>query len=104
LWRQLEKRGVGKPRQARVAGKWKRNEQQSVTSMSESVTVPKKAKQLKSTASEWDWVDRAVWTERMLAALGNGVKGNKWFWPNAYFAQLGLFTMTQAQKLASQSR
>jgi RNA-directed DNA polymerase len=25
------------------------------------------------------WVDRSIWTERMLAALGNGVKGNKWF-------------------------
>jgi RNA-directed DNA polymerase len=24
-------------------------------------------------------VDRATWTKRMLAALGNGVKGNKWF-------------------------
>jgi RNA-directed DNA polymerase len=24
-------------------------------------------------------VDRTIWTERMLAALGNGVKGNKWF-------------------------
>ncbi|WP_413898785.1 group II intron reverse transcriptase/maturase [Rhodoferax sp.] len=24
-------------------------------------------------------MDRAIWTERMLAALGNGVKGNKWF-------------------------
>lgn len=26
-----------------------------------------------------DWIDRAIWTERMLAALDNGVKGNKWF-------------------------
>jgi RNA-directed DNA polymerase len=24
-------------------------------------------------------VDRSIWTERMLAALGNGVKGGKWF-------------------------
>ena len=47
--------------------------------MSESVSVPQKAKQTESAPSEWTWVDRAVWTERMLAALGNGVKGNKWF-------------------------
>ena len=27
----------------------------------------------------WDWVEASVWTERMLAALGNGVQGGKWF-------------------------
>jgi RNA-directed DNA polymerase len=27
----------------------------------------------------WDWVEASVWTERMLAALENGVKGGKWF-------------------------
>jgi len=48
-------------------------------SMSESVTVSEKAKQTESAPTEWAWVDRAIWTERMLAALGNGVKGNKWF-------------------------
>lgn len=48
-------------------------------SMSESVTVPEKAKQTESAPSQWVWVDRAIWTERMLAALGNGVKGHKWF-------------------------
>ena len=47
--------------------------------MSQSVTVPEKAKQTESAPTEWAWVDRAVWTERMLAALGNGVKGQKWF-------------------------
>ena len=26
---------------------------------------------------EWGWVERSVWTERMLAALGNGVRGGK---------------------------
>ena len=46
--------------------------------MSESVQVPQKAKQTESEPAQWAWVDRAVWTERMLAALGNGVKGNKW--------------------------
>ena len=26
----------------------------------------------------WAWVTASVWTERMLAALGNGVRGGKW--------------------------
>ena len=26
-----------------------------------------------------DWVEASIWTERMLAALANGVKGGKWF-------------------------
>jgi RNA-directed DNA polymerase len=47
--------------------------------MSESVPVSEKAKQTESAPNQWEWVDRAVWTERMLAALGNGVKGSKWF-------------------------
>ena len=41
--------------------------------------VSEKAKQTETAPSQWVWVDRTVWTERMLAALGNGVKGNKWF-------------------------
>ena len=27
----------------------------------------------------WDWVEATIWTPRMLAALGNGVKGGKWY-------------------------
>lgn len=27
----------------------------------------------------WEWVEASVWTERMLAALENGVKGGKWY-------------------------
>ena len=27
----------------------------------------------------WDWVDASVWTDRMLAALENGVKGGQWY-------------------------
>lgn len=30
-------------------------------------------------ASGWGWVDRSIWTERMLAALDNGVQGGRWF-------------------------
>lgn len=29
--------------------------------------------------ARWDWVERSVWTERMLEALERGVKGNVWF-------------------------
>jgi RNA-directed DNA polymerase len=47
--------------------------------MSETAEVLGRAKQAEFTPTQWDWVDRTVWTERMLAALGNGVKGNKWF-------------------------
>jgi RNA-directed DNA polymerase len=28
---------------------------------------------------KWNWVEETIWTENMLTALGNGVKGNKWF-------------------------
>ena len=27
---------------------------------------------------EWSWVEASVWTDRMLAALVNGVRGGKW--------------------------
>ena len=46
-------------------------------------SVPRRgvAKQEKETRgpSSWKWVEASVWTERMLAALGNGVKGGKWY-------------------------
>lgn len=29
--------------------------------------------------SRWDWVEAEVWTEAMLTALENGVRGGKWF-------------------------
>jgi RNA-directed DNA polymerase len=28
---------------------------------------------------DWSWVEASVWTERMLAALDNGGKGDQWF-------------------------
>jgi len=49
-------------------------------STSEVATVSTKAMQATSDlARDWAWIDRSIWTERMLAALDNGVKGNKWF-------------------------
>ena len=29
--------------------------------------------------ARWDWVEPTVWTERMLTALEQGVRGGKWF-------------------------
>src|SRR3989304_208032 len=38
------------------------------------------AKQAGDTRSrKWGWVERSVWTERMLEALEKGVKGGVWF-------------------------
>ena len=44
-------------------------------------SVPERAKQGAEACKfpKWEWVEASVWTERMLAALGNGVKGGKWF-------------------------
>lgn len=40
------------------------------------VVLPKQAGEARS---RWSWVERSVWTDRMLAALETGVKGGKWF-------------------------
>jgi len=43
-------------------------------------TVPFPAKQVgETTAPRWGWVEPSVWTDRMLTALEDGVKGGKWF-------------------------
>ena len=66
-------------------------------------SVPSEAKQGgdKPKARDYGWVERAVWTDRMLAALEGGVKGGKWFsfrrWPNAFFGEHGLFSMASAR-------
>ena len=41
--------------------------------------VPGKAKQAGDIWGRWRWVEPSVWTERMLTALEEGVKGGKWF-------------------------
>src|SRR5277367_6434313 len=30
-------------------------------------------------ARDWSWVEGSVWTDRMLSALSNGVKGGVWY-------------------------
>ena len=37
------------------------------------------AKQAREIRDRWSWVEPSVWTDRMLTALENGVKGGKWF-------------------------
>jgi len=41
-------------------------------------TVPE-AKQAGESHARWAWVEPTVWTERMLSALEEGVKGGKWY-------------------------
>jgi hypothetical protein len=75
-------------------------------------TVPE-AKQAGEPRDRWKWVEPTVWTERMLSALEEGVKGGKWYslmdmrdhlrWPNAYFEEQGLITLESAIVEARQS-
>src|SRR5260370_32806886 len=41
--------------------------------------VPATATQAGSIRARWSWVEPTVWTERMLTALEQGVKGGVWF-------------------------
>jgi len=47
--------------------------------MEESSTSVPLAIQVEEASSRWDWVEPSVWTERMLSALEQGVKGGVWF-------------------------
>jgi RNA-directed DNA polymerase len=48
-------------------------------SESTSAPVSERIKQAEDIYARWAWVERSVWSERMLQALENGVKGGKWF-------------------------
>ena len=49
-------------------------------SASKAPVVPARAKQgTEARGQDWPWGEAAVWNERMLAALGNGVTGGKWY-------------------------
>jgi RNA-directed DNA polymerase len=41
--------------------------------------VPATARQAGDVQLRWSWSEPSVWTERMLTALENGVKGGRWF-------------------------
>ncbi len=57
----------------------------------------------------WNWVEQTIWTEKMLIALDNGVKGNKWIslidktffkqTTNKFFAELVRFSLAAAQAI-----
>lgn len=47
--------------------------------MLETTKQEMEATQSRSREDRWKWVERTIWTERMLMALDNGVKGYKWF-------------------------
>jgi len=49
------------------------------TNEAEPAAVSDGAKQAGEIWRRWSWVERTVWTERMLTALEAGVKGGKWF-------------------------
>ena len=34
--------------------------------------------QTRNQNQRWEWVETSIWSRNMLAALVNGVKGNKW--------------------------
>ena len=65
--------------------------------------VPEEAKQAGEAHTRWKWAEPSVWTERMLTALEQGVKGGIWRWPNAFFAVHGLFSLAAAYAAACQS-
>ena len=51
----------------------------SRTTEKKPAAVPQGAKQAGEIQARWSWVEPGVWTERMLTALEEGVKGGKWF-------------------------
>ena len=81
----------------------------SIESETIPVAVPEPAKQT-GEARPFDWVERSIWTDRMLEALVKGVKGDVWFslidhmhWPNKFFREHGLFSLVDAHMKLLQS-
>jgi hypothetical protein len=82
-----------------------------IESETKSVEVSSGTKQTGETQA-MDWVERSVWTDRMLEALEQGVRGGVWFslidmnhfrWPNKFFQELGVFSLEDAHTLLFQS-
>ena len=64
------------PVERRGAGRWRRDDR---TTEEQPVAVPARAIRTGKALDLRFWVEPTVWTERMLAALEQGVKGGKWF-------------------------
>ena len=63
--------------EGRGAGRWKRegrNEAQSSTG-----SADEGYSKVQKPSANWSWVEASVWTERMVSALDNGVKGGRWY-------------------------
>src|SRR3990172_5377755 len=62
----------------REAGRWM---SEGNTEGRQPAAVVEISKQVGDTQNrdKWEWVEPSVWTERMLTALEEGVKGGKWF-------------------------
>ena len=64
------------PRDGRQEGRSVRDPEGQ--SESQASVVPARATQgAQAHGRDWTWVEATVWSERMLAALGNGVRGGK---------------------------
>ena len=52
-----------------------------MTRQDKAPAVPAWLNEVQTTGSDrdWSWVEAAVWTERMVSALVNGVKGGRWY-------------------------
>jgi hypothetical protein len=82
----------------------------SIESETIPVAVPQTAKQTEK-ARPFGWVERSIWTDRMLEALVTGVKGGVWFsgkmghncWPNKFFRERGFFSLVDAHMKLLQS-
>lgn len=80
-----QRRGAAKSAESKAAPRDGRQDGRSVgdtegQSESQAPVVLVRAKQgAESQGQDWSWVEATVWSERMLAALGNGVKGGRWF-------------------------
>ncbi len=70
-----------------------------MTTEAHSSTVAAPPTQGEEARPRWDWVEPSVWTERMLAALDNGVKGGK----IAFFHAHGLVSLAAAHAAECQS-
>lgn len=80
-----QRRGAARSAESKAAPRDGRQEGRSVNdtewqSESQASVVPARATQgAEIHGRDWTWVEATVWNERMLAALGNGVRGGKWF-------------------------
>ncbi len=67
-----------------------------------SMTVPLAANPIEEVRARWAWAEPSVWTDRMLAALEQGVKeGIRW--TNLSFTKHRLFSLKAAYAAVVQS-